>query len=68
MLLTLVIDVAGGAGDACLARRVVHVVVIRVVELAGEERHRDHGSPAHQRAAWVEPSRSSGDLAASRGR
>ena len=31
--------VADRASDACLARRVVHVVVIRVVELAGEERH-----------------------------
>ena len=39
MLLTLVIDVADRAGDAGLAGRVVHVVVIRVVELAGEERH-----------------------------
>ena len=31
--------VADRAGDAGLARRVVHVVVVRVVELAGEERH-----------------------------
>ena len=40
--------VAGRAGDARLAGRVVHVVVIRVVELAREERHRvvAAGAPA----------------------
>ena len=32
--------VADGAGDAGLARSGVHVVVVRVVELAREERHR----------------------------
>ena len=31
--------VAGRAGDAGLAGRVVHVVVVRVVEFAREERH-----------------------------
>ena len=66
MLLTLVIAWQVVQVMPGLAGRVVHVVVIRVVEFAREERHRDRGSrrtsgrPASSRRAPARPCASRG--------